>query len=80
MIASIAMTAVGDAAMDMIEEIRRQFREIYLMEGTAEPDTPNRRYRIAAAFSEAFTWSDRMAVPPGWFCWAEALGGTLGVD
>ena len=39
LIASITMTAVGDAAMDMIEEIRRQFREIPgLMEGTAEPD------------------------------------------
>ena len=38
-IASITMTAVGDAAMEMIEEIRRQFREIEgLMEGTADPD------------------------------------------
>ena len=33
------MTAVGDAAMEMIEEIRRQFREIEgLMEGNADPD------------------------------------------
>ncbi len=40
LIASITMTAVGDAAFDMIKEIRRQFREIEgLMEGTAEPDT-----------------------------------------
>ncbi len=40
LIASITMTAVGDAAFDMIKEIRRQFREIDgLMEGTAEPDT-----------------------------------------
>lgn len=39
LIASITMTAVGDAAMEMIEEIRRQFREIPgLMEGTADPD------------------------------------------
>jgi K(+)-stimulated pyrophosphate-energized sodium pump len=39
LIASITMTAVGDAAMEMIEEIRRQFREIPgLMEGNAEPD------------------------------------------
>jgi K(+)-stimulated pyrophosphate-energized sodium pump len=39
LIASITMTAVGDAAMEMIEEIRRQFREIPgLMEGTAEAD------------------------------------------
>jgi K(+)-stimulated pyrophosphate-energized sodium pump len=39
LIASITMTAVGDAAMEMIEEIRRQFREIKgLMEGEADPD------------------------------------------
>ena len=39
LIASITMTAVGDAAMDMIQEIRRQFREIPgLLEGKAEPD------------------------------------------
>ena len=35
LIASITMTAVGDAAFDMINEIRRQFREIPgLLEGT----------------------------------------------
>ena len=40
LIASITMTAVGEAAFDMINEIRRQFREIPgLLEGTAEPDT-----------------------------------------
>jgi K(+)-stimulated pyrophosphate-energized sodium pump len=40
LIASITMTAVGEAAFDMITEIRRQFREIPgLLEGTAEPDT-----------------------------------------
>lgn len=40
LIASITMTAVGDAAFEMIQEIRRQFKEIKgLMEGEAEPDT-----------------------------------------
>ena len=40
MIAAMTMTAVGDAAFEMIEEIRRQFREIKgLLEGEAEPDT-----------------------------------------
>lgn len=40
LISAITMTAVGDAAFEMIQEIRRQFREIPgLLEGTAEPDT-----------------------------------------
>ena len=40
LVASITMTAVGDAAFEMINEIRRQFKEIPgLLEGTAEPDT-----------------------------------------
>jgi K(+)-stimulated pyrophosphate-energized sodium pump len=39
LVASLTMTAVGDAAFEMIKEIRRQFREIPgLMEGKAEPD------------------------------------------
>ncbi len=40
LVSSITMTAVGDAAFEMINEIRRQFIEISgLMEGTAEPDS-----------------------------------------
>ncbi|MDD5475301.1 MAG: sodium-translocating pyrophosphatase [Syntrophales bacterium] len=38
--AALTMNAVGDAAFDMINEIRRQFREIPgIMEGTTAPDT-----------------------------------------
>lgn len=36
---SLTLTAVGDAASEMVEEIRRQFREIPgLLEGTESPD------------------------------------------
>ena len=39
-VASLTITAVGDAAFDMIKEIRRQFHEIPgLLEGHAKPDT-----------------------------------------
>jgi K(+)-stimulated pyrophosphate-energized sodium pump len=39
LVAALTMTAVGEAAFDIIHEIRRQFREIPgLMEGTAQPD------------------------------------------
>jgi len=38
--ASITLRAVGKTAMKMVDEVRRQFREIKgLMEGEAEPDT-----------------------------------------
>jgi K(+)-stimulated pyrophosphate-energized sodium pump len=83
LIASITMTAVGDAAMEMIQEIRRQFREIPgLLEGTAEPDTAKcvdiatqaalRRMMIPGVIA--------VLVPPviGFGIGPEALGGALG--
>lgn len=39
LISALTMRAVGDAALEMVFEVRRQFKEIAgLMEGTAEPD------------------------------------------
>jgi K(+)-stimulated pyrophosphate-energized sodium pump len=40
LVSALSMTAVGEAAQEMIEEIRRQFREIPgLLEGTGKPDS-----------------------------------------
>ena len=83
LIASITMTAVGDAAMEMIREIRRQFKEISgLLEGTAEPDNAK---CIDIATSAALKrmllpGAIAIAVPPviGFGIGAEALGGALG--
>jgi K(+)-stimulated pyrophosphate-energized sodium pump len=47
LVSALSMTAVGEAAQEMIEEIRRQFREIPgLLEGTGKPD-PASCVRIA---------------------------------
>ncbi|NDY96448.1 sodium-translocating pyrophosphatase [Wenzhouxiangella limi] len=83
LVAAITMTAVGNAAFEMIQEIRRQFREIPgLLEGTAEPD--------AARCVDIATTSaiKRMMLPAslavlgpvvvGFGMGAEALGGMLG--
>ena len=83
LVASITMTAVGSAAAEMIQEIRRQFREIPgLLEGKAEPD--------AARCVDIATTSaiKRMLLPAslavlgpvvvGFGLGAEALGGMLG--
>ena len=48
LIAALTMSAVGRAAFKMVQEVRRQFREITgLMEGTAKPDS-DRCVSIAA--------------------------------
>ncbi len=83
LIASITMTSVGDAAMEMIHEIRRQFREIPgLLEGKAEPDTEKCvDIATAAALKRMLLpGAIAVAVPPvvGFGISAEALGGVLG--
>ncbi len=83
LIASITMTAVGDAAFDMINEIRRQFREIPgLLEGTAEPDTAKcvDIATTAALRRMILPGSIAVAAPPlvGFGLGASALGGMLG--
>ena len=76
------MTAVGDAAFEMIKEIRRQFREIKgLLEGEAEPDTA-RCVDIAttAALNKMIAPGVIAVAAPiivGVFISPEALGGML---
>jgi len=82
LIAAITMNAVGEAAFEMINEIRRQFREIPgLLEGTAEPDT-------ARCIDIATTAALRRMILPGaiavlapvvvgFALGAESLGGML---
>jgi K(+)-stimulated pyrophosphate-energized sodium pump len=81
-IASITMTAVGDAAFEMIKEIRRQFREIEgLLEGTAEPDTATCIDIATTAALKKMIIPGVIAVsaPPlvGFLIGPEALGGML---
>ena len=81
-VAALTMNSVGRAAFEMVEEIRRQFREIPgLMEGTAKPDSA-RCIDISskAALKEmiapgvvAFT----MPILVGFVLGPEALGGML---
>jgi len=82
LIASITMTAVGEAAMEMIEEIRRQFREIPgLMEGTADPDNAKCIDIATTAALRRMLLPGVIAVaaPPvvGFGLGPHALGGTL---
>jgi len=82
LLASRTMTAVGDAAFDMINEIRRQFREIPgILEGTTPPDT-NRCVEIATkgALRRMIVPGCSAVIAPilvGVFIGPEALGGFL---
>ena len=81
-IASLTMTAVGDAAFEMIREIRRQFNEIDgLLNGTAEPDTARCIDIATTAALKKMIVPGVIAVsaPPlvGFIIGAEALGGML---
>jgi K(+)-stimulated pyrophosphate-energized sodium pump len=83
LIGAMTMEAVGNAAFDLINEIRRQFREIPgLLEGKAKPDT-------ARCIDIATMAALKKMVPPGALAVAapwivglglgpEALGGLLG--
>ena len=82
LVAAQTMTAVGNAAFKMVEEVRRQFREIPgLMEGTGEPDT--RRcvdISTVAALKEMVLPGLVAVLSPivvGFVLKAEALGGML---
>ena len=82
LIAAITMTAVGEAAMEMIEEIRRQFREIPgLLEGKADPDNAKCIDIATTAALKRMIVPGVIAifVPPvvGFILGAEALGGVL---
>ncbi len=82
-IASITMTAVGDAAMEMIVEIRRQFREIPgLLQGEAQPDTARCVDIATTAALKKMVLPGTIAVvmPPlvGFTLGPQALGGMLG--
>ena len=82
LISSITMNAVGEAAQEMIAEIRRQFREIKgLLEGEAEPDSA-RCIDIAtnAAIKRMFLPAAIAVLAPvviGFGIGPETLGGAL---
>ena len=82
LISSITMKAVGDAAFEMINEIRRQFREISgLMEGKADPDSEKcvEIATTAALKKMMLPGIIAVAMPPiiGFGLGAVALGGML---
>jgi len=81
-VASKTMAAVGRAAQKMVEEVRRQFREIKgIMEGTAKPDSA-RCISIStnAALKEMILPGFAAVILPvliGFWLGKEALGGFL---
>jgi len=82
LVSAITMTAVGDAAFEMINEIRRQFKEIPgLLEGKADPDTAKCVDIATSAALKKMLLPGVIAVgvPPlvGFVLGAEALGGFL---
>ena len=82
LVGAFTMTAVGRAAAGMVEEVRRQFREIPgIMEGTAKPDSA-RCVDIStrAALREMLLPGITAVLAPvlvGRFLGVEALGGML---
>ena len=83
LVAALTMTAVGDAAFEMIKEIRRQFREIPgLMEGNAEPDHATCVEIATTAALKKMVLPGVLAVSApvvvGFGLGASALGGMLG--
>ncbi len=82
LVGAMTMTAVGDAAYDMVNEVRRQFREIPgLMEGTAKPDTATCvSISTQAALRKMIVPGLTAVIVPvvvGFVLGAEALGGLL---
>jgi K(+)-stimulated pyrophosphate-energized sodium pump len=82
LVASITMTSVGKGAFIMIEEIRRQFREIPgLLEGTGKPDTAKCvDISTRAALREMVlpgVIAFLMPITVGFLMGKEALGGML---
>ena len=82
LVAALTMTAVGDAAFAMINEIRRQFKEIPgLMESTADPDSAKCVDIATTAALKKMILPGIIAVctPPavGFIIRAQALGGML---
>ena len=83
LVASLTITAVGDAAYSMINEIRRQFREIPgLLEGTGKPDNQKCVEIATGAALKKMVLPGAIAVfspvSVGFFFGPEMLGGLLG--